>query len=323
MNADGTGEWYLHLFAPEQPDLNWDHPEVRRRVRGHPAVLVRPRRRRHPHRLGRAAASRTRRCPTRRRGPSHRPAPVRRPGRAARDLPRLARDRRRATPATRILVGEVVAARPERLRPLPAPGRAAHGVQLRLPRARRGTPARCGRHRRDARRARAGRRARHLGAVQPRRDPPRHPLRARGHRVRVRGQAARHPTDLELGTRRARAAALLTLALPGAVYIYQGEELGLPEVEDLPRDRVQDPMYFRSGGADPGRDGCRVPLPGRATRRRSASRRRRAGRGCRSRPTGPSCPRTQADRTRSCRSTGTRCGSGGPSLSSKTGPCDG
>jgi alpha-glucosidase len=67
--------------------------------------------------------------------------------------------------------------------------------------------------------------------------------------------------DLELGTRRARAAALLALALPGAVYIYQGEELGLPEVEDLPDDVLQDPMFFRSGGADPGRDGCRVPLP--------------------------------------------------------------
>ena len=68
------------------------------------------------------------------------------------------------------------------------------------------------------------------------------------------------PTDLALGTRRARAAALLSLALPGVVYLYQGEELGLPEVE-LPVDRIQDPMYFRSGGTDPGRDGCRVPLP--------------------------------------------------------------
>ncbi|QXE34261.1 glycoside hydrolase family 13 protein [Streptomyces sp. GMY02] len=68
------------------------------------------------------------------------------------------------------------------------------------------------------------------------------------------------PTDTELGTRRARAAALLSLALPGAVYLYQGEELGLPEVE-IPLDRIQDPMHFRSGGTDPGRDGCRVPLP--------------------------------------------------------------
>ncbi|MFJ3903773.1 glycoside hydrolase family 13 protein [Streptomyces sp. NPDC090025] len=68
------------------------------------------------------------------------------------------------------------------------------------------------------------------------------------------------PTDLALGTRRARAAALLTLALPGSVYVYQGEELGLPEA-DIPPGRIQDPMHFRSGGTDPGRDGCRVPLP--------------------------------------------------------------
>ncbi|MFE1291722.1 glycoside hydrolase family 13 protein [Streptomyces sp. NPDC058751] len=68
------------------------------------------------------------------------------------------------------------------------------------------------------------------------------------------------PTDPALGTRRARAAALLSLALPGSVYLYQGEELGLPEVE-LPLDSIQDPMHSRSGGTDPGRDGCRVPLP--------------------------------------------------------------
>ncbi|MER6672664.1 glycoside hydrolase family 13 protein [Streptomyces sp. NPDC000983] len=68
------------------------------------------------------------------------------------------------------------------------------------------------------------------------------------------------PTDLALGTRRARAAALLTLALPGSVYLFQGEELGLPEA-DIPRERILDPMHYRSGGTDPGRDGCRVPLP--------------------------------------------------------------
>jgi alpha-glucosidase len=67
--------------------------------------------------------------------------------------------------------------------------------------------------------------------------------------------------DLALGTRRARAAALLAMALPGSFYVYQGEELGLPEVEDLPVDVRQDPMFFRSGGSDPGRDGCRVPIP--------------------------------------------------------------
>ncbi|MFD7923814.1 glycoside hydrolase family 13 protein [Streptomyces sp. NPDC059740] len=61
--------------------------------------------------------------------------------------------------------------------------------------------------------------------------------------------------------RRARAAALLLLALPGAAYLYQGEELGLPEVADLPREVLRDPVHRRSGGARKGRDGCRVPLP--------------------------------------------------------------
>jgi len=69
------------------------------------------------------------------------------------------------------------------------------------------------------------------------------------------------PVDLPLGTRRARAAALLTMALPGSVYIYQGEELGLWEVQDIPDELRQDPIFYRTGGDDPGRDGSRVPLP--------------------------------------------------------------
>ncbi|MFC5801987.1 glycoside hydrolase family 13 protein [Streptomyces formicae] len=69
------------------------------------------------------------------------------------------------------------------------------------------------------------------------------------------------PVDLDLGTHRARAAALLSFALPGSVYVYQGEELGLWEVEDIPLHLRQDPAVQQSGGTDPGRDGCRVPLP--------------------------------------------------------------
>jgi len=65
----------------------------------------------------------------------------------------------------------------------------------------------------------------------------------------------------ELGLARARAAALLMLALPGSAYVYQGEELGLPEVEDLPEELLQDPTFLRTGGTERGRDGCRVPLP--------------------------------------------------------------
>jgi alpha-glucosidase len=59
----------------------------------------------------------------------------------------------------------------------------------------------------------------------------------------------------------ARAAALLLLALPGSAYIYQGEELGLPEVDDIPDAARRDPTFRRTGGRVVGRDGCRVPLP--------------------------------------------------------------
>src|SRR5919112_35117 len=69
------------------------------------------------------------------------------------------------------------------------------------------------------------------------------------------------PADLDKGRRRARAAVLLTLGLPGGAYVYQGEELCLPEVEDLPDEVLQDPTWEPSGRTDRGRDGCRVPVP--------------------------------------------------------------
>src|SRR5207302_1546472 len=59
----------------------------------------------------------------------------------------------------------------------------------------------------------------------------------------------------------ARAMAMLMLALPGAVFIYNGEELGLPDVLDLPEDVLQDPTWHRSGHTERGRDKCRVPIP--------------------------------------------------------------
>ncbi|MCH9275694.1 glycoside hydrolase family 13 protein [Bifidobacterium amazonense] len=69
--------------------------------------------------------------------------------------------------------------------------------------------------------------------------------------------------DRELGARRARAAVLMEMGLPGSVYVYQGEELGLPEVADIPWDRLEDPTPFNTlrNFTDKGRDGCRVPLP--------------------------------------------------------------
>jgi alpha-glucosidase len=63
------------------------------------------------------------------------------------------------------------------------------------------------------------------------------------------------------GRERARAGYLLALALPGSACIFQGEELGLWEVTDIPEDKLRDPIYFRTGKQDLGRDGCRVPLP--------------------------------------------------------------
>lgn len=67
--------------------------------------------------------------------------------------------------------------------------------------------------------------------------------------------------DRSLGLRRAQAATLLELALPGSAYLYQGEELGLHEVGDIPDADRQDPAFFRNPGVDVGRDGCRVPIP--------------------------------------------------------------
>lgn len=76
-----------------------------------------------------------------------------------------------------------------------------------------------------------------------------------------RARWAEEVADHRLGRLRARACALLQLALPGTAYVYQGEELGLEEVEDLPAALRQDPTWAQSGFVDVGRDGCRVPLP--------------------------------------------------------------
>ena len=70
--------------------------------------------------------------------------------------------------------------------------------------------------------------------------------------------------DEEAALRRGRAATLVMLALPGSAYVYQGEELGLPEAIDIPDDARQDPTWFRTPPGVYGRDGCRVPLPWRS-----------------------------------------------------------
>lgn len=97
-------------------------------------------------------------------------------------------------------------------------------------------------------------------------DEPRHPSRfALPADVRpeawLAGNGASPTIDPKMAKRRGRAATLMMLALPGSAYLYQGEELGLLEVADLPVESLQDPTWERSGGVLKGRDGCRVPLP--------------------------------------------------------------
>jgi alpha-glucosidase len=257
--AGAPGDWYLHLFAPEQPDLNWTHPDVwaehedilrfwfDRGVAGvridSAALLVKD-----PELAEERPES----------GPGEHPFTDRD------DLHEIYRRWRAIAdgyPEQRVLVGEIWLPDPERLARYlrqdelhiafnfdflacpwePGPLRtsiesalAAHALV--------DAPATWVLSNHDVTRpvTRYGR-ADTSFAFESKREGT--------------------PTDLELGTRRARAAALLAMALPGSIYVYQGEELGLPEVEDIPSERRQDPMWLRSGGLDPGRDGCRIPIP--------------------------------------------------------------
>ena len=104
------------------------------------------------------------------------------------------------------------------------------------------------------------RHATRYGLPHPERDAAGAPLRKHGADWLLSG-GERPELDRVGGDRRARAATLFMLALPGAAYLYQGEELGLHEVARIPESQRQDPTFFRSGGAEVGRDGCRVPLP--------------------------------------------------------------
>ena len=91
-----------------------------------------------------------------------------------------------------------------------------------------------------------------------------HPRKPEGYRDPIEVARFRGPVDVELGRTRARAGILLLLALPGSVFLYQGEELGLPEVMEMPDNARQDPIWRRSGYTKEGRDGSRVPLPWQA-----------------------------------------------------------
>ncbi|WP_405564700.1 glycoside hydrolase family 13 protein [Streptomyces sp. NBC_01180] len=248
------GEWYLHLFTPEQPDLNWAHPEVRREhedvlrfwfERGVAGVRI----------DSAALLAKDPRLPDFVEG--HDPHPfVDRD-----DLHDIYRSWRAVSDEYgAIFVGEVWLPDAERFARYLRPDELHTAFNFDF----------------LSRRWDAGELRRSIDATLTDHAPVGAPATwvLCNHDVTRtvtrygRGDtgfafAAKRfgtPTDIALGTRRARAAALLTLALPGAVYLYQGEELGLPEAE-LPVDRIQDPMHFRSGGVDPGRDGCRAPLP--------------------------------------------------------------
>jgi alpha-glucosidase len=259
-NPDGTpGEWYLHLFSAHQPDLNWNHPDVRRE---HEQIL------RFWFDRG-VAGVRIDSAALLIKDPALPEVPVD-PGPG--DHPTVDRDELHdiyrswraiadSYAGRRILVGEIWLADMERfaryLRPdelhtafnfdfLGRPWEAA-GLRASIDRtieahAPVGAASTWVLSNHDVTRpvTRLGREDSSFAFATKRRGTP---------------------TDLDLGRRRARAAALLSAALPGSLYIYQGDELGIDEVDDLPLDRLQDPMFFRSGGADPGRDGCRVPLP--------------------------------------------------------------
>jgi alpha-glucosidase len=262
-NPDGTpGEWYLHLFTAEQPDLNWTHPEV---WAEHEAILrfwfdrgvagIR---------IDSAAVIIKDPAFPEEPGPGQPVAPGRHPyvdRDGIHDVYRAWRAVADAYDPPRLLVGEVWLPDVDRFALYLRPDELHTAFNFDFM-ARPWDAA-------ELRESIAVTLAAHaqVGApptwVLSNHDVTR-PVTRYGRADSGFSFAAKRfgtPTDLELGTRRARAAALVTAALPGCLYVYQGDELGLPEVEDLPLERLQDPMYFRSGGVDPGRDGCRVPLP--------------------------------------------------------------
>ncbi|MBH5334520.1 glycoside hydrolase family 13 protein [Streptomyces pactum] len=249
-NPDGTpGEWYLHLFAPEQPDLDWDCPEVHQEF---DAVL------RFWLDLGVDGF---------RIDVAH--GMVKAPGLpdvghleqarliGAQRLPFFDQDGVHAIhrawrrlldsyPGERIGVAEAWAPSPERLALYVRPDELHQAFNFQFLRC----PWDAARMRQVIDSSLAATAS--VGApttwVLSNHDVVRH--------------ATRYAEDSpEQGLRRARAAALLMLALPGSVYVYQGEELGLPEVTDLPDEVRQDPAFFRGDGQDGFRDGCRVPIP--------------------------------------------------------------
>jgi len=257
--SDGTqGDWYLHLYAPEQPDLNWENPEVRaefedilrfwldRGVDGFRIDVA--------DSLAKDPA-----LPD----VSGLPDGARRPWEGQDGLHDIYRSWRQVIdsyPGARVFVGEIWLKPLARLRPYLTGDQLHTAFNFDFL----GAPW-------DAVRLRAVIDAAltTIGAKAPwvlsNHDVTRHLTRYGRARTGNDWQPDPGAADLVLGTRRARAAIMLTLALPGSTYLYQGEELGLWEVEDIPAEMIADPVYERTGHAVRGRDGCRVPLPWQAS----------------------------------------------------------
>jgi alpha-glucosidase len=262
------GQWYLHLFDTAQPDLNWRHPEVRAEfedvLRYWLELGVDGFRVDVAHGLAKAEGLPDWDLPytptVRTEADGSRPPmwdqdevhEVYRAWRAITD----------SYPGQRVLVAEALVSPPERLARYVAPGQMHQAFNFEYLQA----PWNATRLRQVVATSLAAAGA--VGApttwVLSNHDVVRHATRF-AYPSTTRLPMGIGPTDPQpdrgLGLRRARAATLLMLALPGVAYLYQGEELGLPEHTELPDQVRQDPVWHRTGGALRGRDGCRVPLP--------------------------------------------------------------
>jgi alpha-glucosidase len=240
-----SGQWYLHLFAPEQPDLNWWNGDVRAEFER--IVKFWLDRGADGFRIDVASALFKREDLADRPLVPDRVTGTMRPDPAfsVLDQPQLHDVYRRwreiadAYEPGRVLVGEMF--EPRRQSTFIVPGQLDMAFAMILARWD------AGQWRRNIDIAR--------GAL---RGPGNEPSWTLSNHDVVR-QVTRFGGS-EIGRARARAALLLLLGLPGQVFLYQGEELGLEEV-DLPDEQRQDPVFLHSGGRNAGRDGCRVPLP--------------------------------------------------------------
>ncbi|MDG4828915.1 glycoside hydrolase family 13 protein [Solwaraspora sp. WMMD1047] len=262
------GQWYLHLFDTGQPDLNWDHPEVRaefldilrfwldRGVDGFRVDVA--------HGLVKQADLADWHYPQEMLSGEGTEG-VRPPMWDQDGVHEIYRDWRAVLdgyPGERILVAEAWVQPAERLAAYVRPDEMHQAFNFEYLEAAWTAPAQYAVITRSLAATDA------VGApttwVLSNHDVLRHASRLGlpVGRPRPKGIGVGDPQpDAALGLRRARAATLLMLALPGSAYLYQGEELGLPEHTTLPDEARQDPAWHRSGHAERGRDGCRVPIP--------------------------------------------------------------